>query len=149
MFVLPFILCALSLSLLFSADTIPDALQEEEYRLRQLLELGPDQAPQQQTELDPLQGHEEEETMTDSSRHEQNDSVGRGGSLGTGYFDAAGNWQTYDLDADMASAEVATADGEAAGEAAGFAAAASAAATRYVVVGKEKKRKHDAVRRFM
>ena len=131
------------------ADTISDALQEEEYRLRQLLELGPDQAPQQQTELDPLQGHEDEEALTDSSPQGQNDLEGRGGSLGTGYFDAAGNWQTYDLGADMGSTEVATADGEAAGEAAGFAAAASAAATRYVVVGKEDTSKHDAVWRVI
>ena len=105
-------------------------LQEEEYRLRQLLELGPDEATQQQPELQPLQGDEQDEAFSDGSPNGANDLVGRGGSIGTGYFDAAGNWQTYDMDADMGSAEMGTAD--AVGEAAGFAAAAQVSAARCV-----------------
>lgn len=113
-------------------------LQEEEYRLRQLLELGPHEATQQQPELQPLQGDEQDETFSDGSPNGANDLVGRGGSIGTGYFDAAGNWQTYDMDADMGSADVGTVDvgtadvGTAVGEAAGFAAAAQVSAARCV-----------------
>lgn len=71
-------------------------LQEEEYRLRQQLELGTDK------ERQPLQSQEEEEgPMSSDSPEGQHDLTGRGGSLGTGYFDQAGNWQTYDTDPAM------------------------------------------------
>lgn len=118
------------------AETVHYKLQEEEYRLRQVLELGPDEATQQQPELQPLQGDEQDEILSDGSPNGADDLVGRGGNIGTGYFDAAGNWQIYDMDADMGFADPGTVDvgtadmGTAVGEAAGFAIAAQAAAAR-------------------
>ena len=103
------------------------------YRLRQLLELGPDHQPQQ-PELQLMHEQEEDGPLSSDSPDGLNDLVGRGASMGAGYFDTAGNWQSYDKDpdvgtADMSSAAVATS----AVEAAAFAAASQAAAARCVV----------------
>lgn len=112
-------------------------LQEEEYRLRQLLELGPDHPTLQQPEMQLLHEQEEDGTLSADSPDGQNDLMGQGGSMGTGYFDAAGNWQTYDSDADVGTAEAGSADmGSAAvataAEAAAFVAASQAVVAKYI-----------------
>ena len=45
-----------------------------------------------QEEAEGLQAHGE---LIGSSSMDVPDEGGRGGTLGSGYFDAAGNWQTY------------------------------------------------------
>ena len=44
------------------------------------------------------QGLQAEEGLEGSSSIEAANLAGRQGTLGAGYFDTAGNWQTYDLD---------------------------------------------------
>ena len=66
-------------------------LQEEEYRLRQYGEVDRRRSGEQDAELEGLQGQQHFGSSLDMP-----DLAGRQGTLGTGYFDAAGNWQTYD-----------------------------------------------------
>ncbi|KAA6418593.1 MAG: hypothetical protein FRX49_11418 [Trebouxia sp. A1-2] len=65
--------------------------QEEEYRERQYGEVDRKGDPKQE-EAEGLQAHGE---LIGSSSMDVPDEGGRGGTLGSGYFDAAGNWQTY------------------------------------------------------
>lgn len=67
-------------------------VQEEEYRRRQIAEIGRTASGN----LAP--GLQAEEGLVGSSSVEAADLAGRQGTLGAGYFDTAGNWQTYDLD---------------------------------------------------
>jgi len=67
--------------------------QEEEYRERQYGEVDRKGDPKQD-EAEGLQAHGE---LIGSSSMDVPDLRGRGGTLGSGYFDAAGNWQTYDV----------------------------------------------------
>ncbi len=68
-------------------------IQEEEYRERQYGEVGRKAEPKQE-EAEGLQANGE---LIGSSSMDVPDLGGRGGTLGSGYFDAAGNWQTYDV----------------------------------------------------
>ena len=67
-------------------------LQEEEYRRRQFAEVD------RTASGNLAQGLQAEEGLVSSSSIEAADLAGRQGTLGAGYFDTAGNWQTYDLD---------------------------------------------------
>ncbi|KAL0031209.1 hypothetical protein WJX77_009639 [Trebouxia sp. C0004] len=66
--------------------------QEEEYRERQYGEVDRKGDPKQE-QAEGLQAHGE---LIGSSMYVP-DLGARGGTLGSGYFDAAGNWQTYDV----------------------------------------------------
>ena len=67
-------------------------VQEEEYRRRQF-------ALDRTASGNLVQGLQADEGLVSSSSLEAADLAGRQGTLGTGYFDTAGNWQTFDLDA--------------------------------------------------
>lgn len=68
-------------------------VQEQEYRQRQFAEMG--HARLGSGDLtEGLHGD-----LMSSSSMPMADLAGRQGTLGSGYFDAAGNWQTYDMDA--------------------------------------------------
>ena len=67
--------------------------QEEEYRERQYGEVDRKGEPKQE-EAEGLQAHGE---LIGSSSMDVPDLGGRGVTLVSGYFDAAGNWQTYDI----------------------------------------------------
>lgn len=67
-------------------------VQEEEYRGRQF-------ALDRTASGNLVQGLQADEGLVRSSNLEAADLAGRQGTLGTGYFDTAGNWQTFDLDA--------------------------------------------------
>ena len=71
-------------------------LQEEEYRERQYGEVDRKPGDPTQAELEGLQAQGE---LIGSSSMDMPDLTGRQGTLGSGYFDAAGNWQTYEYDA--------------------------------------------------
>ena len=71
-------------------------VQEEEYRERQYGEVDRRVGDPKQEETEGLQGPGEQ---AGSSKMGGADLGGRGGTLGSGYFDAAGNWQTYDMTA--------------------------------------------------
>ncbi|KAL0052656.1 hypothetical protein WJX82_005365 [Trebouxia sp. C0006] len=76
---------------LYPAQDLPRL--EEEYRERQYGEVGRKAEPKQE-EAEGLQANGE---LIGSSSMDVPDLGGRGGTLGSGYFDAAGNWQTYDV----------------------------------------------------
>lgn len=67
-------------------------MQEEEYRKRQFAEMG------RTASGNVAQGLQAEEGLVGSRSIDAADLEGRQGTLGTGYFDTAGNWQTYDQD---------------------------------------------------
>lgn len=67
-------------------------VQEEEYRRRQFAEVD-------RTASGNLAEHlQAQDDLVGSSGMDVPDLAGRQGTLGSGYFDAAGNWQTYDMD---------------------------------------------------
>jgi len=77
-------------------------LQEEEYRQRQYGEVDRNPGDAQEAETQGLQGQgpgQGQGEVMSSSSMDVSDLAGRQGTLGSGYFDAAGNWQTYDLTA--------------------------------------------------
>ena len=71
-------------------------VQEEEYRERQYGEVDRRVGDPKQEETEGLQGPGEQ---AGSSSMGGADLGGRGGTLGSGCFDAAGNWQTHDMTA--------------------------------------------------
>lgn len=79
--------------MLFLASSWLCIFQEEEYRERQYGEVDRKADPKQE-EAEGLQAHGE---LIGSSSMDVPDLGGGGGTLGSGYFDAAGNWQTYDV----------------------------------------------------
>lgn len=68
-------------------------MQEQEYRQRQFAEIG------RTASEDSTEGLQAQGEVAGSSMMDAANLVGRQGTLGSGYFDAAGNWQTYDMDA--------------------------------------------------
>ena len=68
-------------------------MQEEEYRRRQFAEVG---RRASDNVAERLQG---QDGLVGTSSMDVPDLAGRQGTLGSGYFDTAGNWQTYDMDA--------------------------------------------------
>ena len=71
-------------------------MQDEEYLARQYGEIDRNRSDAQKPELEALQGQQDPTSGSDINLP---DLAGRQGTLGSGYFDAAGNWQTYDVDA--------------------------------------------------
>ena len=71
-------------------------LQDEEHLAREYSEIGRKRSDAQEPELEALQGQQE---PANGSNMDLPDLAGRQGTLGSGFFDAAGNWQTYDVDA--------------------------------------------------
>ena len=68
-------------------------MQEEEYRRRQFAEVGRTASGNLAEQL------QVEDGLVGTSSMDVPDLAGRQGTLGSGYFDTAGNWQTYDMDA--------------------------------------------------
>ena len=68
-------------------------MQEQEYRQRQFAQM------ERAASEGSTEGLQAQRHPTGSSNMDGADLVGRQGTLGSGYFDAAGNWQTYDMDA--------------------------------------------------
>lgn len=68
-------------------------MQEEEYRRRQFAEVDRTASGNLAERLQAQDG------FVGASSMDVADLAGRQGTLGSGYFDTAGNWQTYDVDA--------------------------------------------------